>query len=225
LKILVVEDSPRMAKLIKKGLGEECYVVDIAEDGINGLFLAESGNYDLVLLDVNLPGMDGFEVIKKLRVKRSDIPVIMVTARDSVEDRIEGLDGGADDYLTKPFAFEELLARIRATMRRPGSRTEALLAYDDLKLDPASGQAHRGETLLSLSAREFSLLRFFLKNSEKILGRAKIYEAVWETGFDGNSNVLDVYIFHLRGKLETQGEALIHSVRGRGYFFGARERL
>ena len=181
MKILVVEDSARMARSLKKGLTEESYAVDIASDGVTGLHMAKSGEYDLVLLDLNLPDMDGIGLVRELRRSRSDVPVIMVTARDDIRDRIEGLDSGADDYVTKPFSFEELLARIRATMRRPGARMDPVLAYEDIELDPAKGRASRSGRPLNLSAREFSLLRVFMRNSDSIMTRARLYEAVWET--------------------------------------------
>lgn len=223
MKILVVEDSARMARSLKKGLGEEGYVVDVANDGVIGLHEATGGEYDLILLDVNLPGMDGFTLIRELRRKRSDVPVIMVTARDDVRDRVEGLDGGADDYLTKPFSFEELLARIRAAMRRPGACAQPVLAYEDVELDPAKGVVSKGGNSLNLSAREFSLLREFMSHQGAILTRARLYEAIWETDYDGMSNVLDVYVNYLRNKLEESGgQRLIHTVRGRGYVFGAQ---
>lgn len=221
MRILVVEDSPRMAASLKAGLTEESYAVDVAEDGELGLQMARTGEYDLVLLDINLPKMDGFSLIKALRARRSDVPVIMVTARDAVEDRVEGLDHGADDYLTKPFAFEELLARIRATMRRPGARAQTILKYADVELDPASGQATRAGEQLVLSAREFSLLRVFMANPETVLPRSRLYESVWNIEYDAGSNVLDVYINYLRNKLEDSGQPrLIHTVRGRGYLLG-----
>jgi two-component system, OmpR family, copper resistance phosphate regulon response regulator CusR len=223
MRILVVEDSERMAQLLKKGLTEECYAVDTAVDGPEGLRLAQSGEYDLVVLDVNLPGLDGFGVIRALRQARSDVPVIMVTARDSVADRIAGLDGGADDYVTKPFAFEELLARIRALLRRPGARSQPILQFADIQLDPAKGQATRGGRAIFLSAREFALLRVLLSNVDHVMSRARLYEAVWSSEYDGLSNVLDVYINYLRNKLEEQGgERVIHTVRGRGYVLGRR---
>ena len=221
MRILVVEDSSRMAAVLKKGLTEECYAVDVAADGVSGLHLAEGGEYDLVLLDVNLPGMDGFAVIRELRKKRSDIPVIMVTARDSVPDRIKGLDCGADDYIVKPFSFEELLARIRATMRRTGAREEPVLRFEDITLDPAKGHAQRGGRTLDLSAREFSLLRVLMANANRVMTRSRLYESVWNAEYDGLSNVLDVYVNYLRNKLEKGGRArVIHTVRGRGYLFG-----
>jgi DNA-binding response OmpR family regulator len=221
VKILVIEDSARMARSLKKGLSEECYTVDVAADGASGLELAQGGEYDLLLLDINLPDMDGFAVIRALRERRSDVPVIMVTARDNVRDRIEGLDAGADDYVTKPFAFEELLARIRATMRRPGARAEPLFRYADIVLDPAKGQATRAGQALGLSAREFELLRVFMANPGRVLTRARLYDTVWGTEYDGLSNVLEVYVNYLRTKLEKGGRPrVIHTVRGRGYAFG-----
>ncbi|HOX06241.1 MAG TPA: response regulator transcription factor [Planctomycetota bacterium] len=222
MRILVVEDSSRMAAVLKKGLTEECYAVDVAADGITGLHMAGGGEYDLVLLDVNLPGMDGFALLRALREKRSDVPVVMVTARDNVRDRIEGLDSGADDYVVKPFSFEELLARIRATMRRAGAREEPELRFEDIMLNPARGHAERGGRPLSLSAREFALLRTFLANAGRVMTRARLYESVWNAEYDGLSNVLDVYVNYLRNKLESGGGSrVIHTVRGRGYQFGA----
>ena len=222
MKILVVEDSTRMAQALRKGLTEESYAVDVASDGPTGLHMARTGEYDLVLLDINLPGMDGFEVIRELRHSRSDVPVIMVTARDDLGDRVEGLDSGADDYLTKPFAFEELLARIRATMRRPGARSEPIYHHDDIELDPARGLAKRAGRLLNLTAREFALLREFMAHADSVLSRAKLYESVWGSQYDGLSNVLDVYVNYLRNKLEDAGGGrVLHTVRGRGYRFGS----
>src|SRR6185295_7920885 len=154
---------------------------DVAQNGIDGLHMAQGGEYDLVLLDVNLPGMDGLTLMKELRSSRSDVPVMMLTARDSIQDRIKGLDAGADDYLVKPFAYGELLARIRALLRRPGSRAQAVLKYADIELDPASGRVFRAGKQLALSAREFALLRVFLANPNQLLSRAKLFESVWNT--------------------------------------------
>ena len=220
MRVLIVEDSTRMAQAMKKGLSEECYAVDVASNGTDGLHFAKSGEYDLVLLDVNLPGMDGFELMRQLRAFRSDVPVMMVTARDSIQDRIDGLDVGADDYLVKPFAFGELLARMRALLRRPGARGEALLKFGDIEVDPSTGRASRGGRQLALSAREFALLRVLLTNANRIMSRAKLYEAVCNNEYDGLSNVLDVYINYLRNKLEENGDRVIHTVRGRGYLLG-----
>jgi DNA-binding response OmpR family regulator len=221
MRVLVIEDSTRMAQSFKKGLTEESYAVDVADNGIDGLHLAGSGEYDLVILDVNLPGMDGFTLLKKLRESRSDVPVLMVTARDGVEDRIRGLDTGADDYLVKPFSYGELLARIRALLRRPGARAQMVLKFGDIELDPSSGRAYRAGKQLALSAREFTLLRAFLGNPNRVMSRAKLFESVWNMEYDGMSNVLDVYINYLRNKLEWDGlPRVIHTLRGRGYLFG-----
>jgi DNA-binding response OmpR family regulator len=221
MKVLVIEDSPRMARSLQKGLGEEGYAVDVAGDGPAGLRLFRGGDYDLVLLDVNLPGMDGFALLREIRRGRSDVPVVMVTARDSVEDRIEGLDVGADDYVGKPFSFAELLARVRAVMRRPGARAEPVLRFEDVELDPASGRASRAGRPMDLSAREFSLLRAMMRRPGHVLGRAQLFETVWGVEYDGLSNVLDVYVNYLRNKLEADGgPRVIHTVRGRGYVFG-----
>jgi DNA-binding response OmpR family regulator len=219
LSILVVEDSMRMAASLKKGLKEESFNVTVEHDGLTGLNLAVSGEFDIVLLDVNLPSMDGFAFIRELRLNRSDIPVIMVTARDSIADRIEGLDGGADDYLVKPFAFEELLARMRALLRRPGSRSLPALKFADIVLDPVAGVAQRAGRNLMLSVREFSLLRALLAYQNRVLSRAALYDAVW-CGPEGGSNIVDVYINYLRNKLESHGSRVIFTVRGRGYVLG-----
>lgn len=214
MKLLVIEDAARMAAVLRRGLEEECFAVDVAADGEEGLHLAGSGDYDLVLLDLHLPRLDGMQVMHRLRKQRSDVPVIMVTARDGVADRVAGLDAGADDYLTKPFAFTELLARIRATMRRPGARSQPLLRCGDLELDPSRGQVTRAGAPVQLSAREFALLRALMARPGEVLTRAQLYAAVWDSDYDGLSNVLDVYIRYLRQKI---GEDRIATLRGRGY--------
>ena len=221
MRVLVVEDSPRMVQLLREGLVEEDYLVDTAADGLTGLRMAAGGDYDLVLLDVNLPGIDGFEFMRRLRAARSDVPVMMVTARDDVQDRVEGLDSGADDYLIKPFSFEELLARMRALLRRPASQARTVLSFGDIKLDSASGRATRAGKSLALSALEFTLLRAFLEHPNQVLSRERLFESVWRVKFDGVSNVLEVYINYLRNKLEDHGHPrAIHTIRGRGYLLG-----
>ncbi|MEI6232486.1 MAG: response regulator transcription factor [Planctomycetota bacterium] len=221
MRVLVIEDSPRLAQSLKKGLTEEAYRVDVASNGIDGLHMAGGGEYDIVLLDINLPELDGFQLIERLRKTRCDVPVLMLTARDGMDDRIKGLDAGADDYVTKPFVYSELLARMRALLRRPGARAQAVLKYKDIELDPASGRVCRAGKQLALSAREFALLRTFLANPNSILTRARLFEAVWNCDYDGGSNVLDVYVNYLRNKIEILGEPkVIHTVRGRGYVFG-----
>ena len=221
MRVLVVEDSVRMARSLKKGLTEEGYDVDLAGNGNEGLQQARSGDYDLVLLDVNLPGIDGFAFIRQLRIERSDVPVIFLTARDSVSDRVEGLNFGGDDYLVKPFAFDELLARMRALLRRPGARAKPHLCFDDIDLDPGKGQAFRKGKLLPLSAREYALLHVFMANANQVMSRARLIEAVWNSNYDGQSNILEVYVNYLRNKLEDNGGSrVIFTVRGQGYLFG-----
>lgn len=221
MRVLVIEDSARLAQSYKKGLTEESYAVDLAHDGVAGLRMAQSGEYDLVILDVNLPGLDGFTLMKQLRQSRSDVPVLMVTARDGVDDRIAGLDAGADDYLLKPFSYGELLARMRALLRRPGARAQTVLKFGGIELDPSSGRATGGGRHLPLSAREFSLLRVLLANPNRVMSRARLFEAVWSAEYDGLSNVLDVYVNYLRNKLADAGlPRVIHTVRGRGYVLG-----
>ena len=221
MRVLVVEDSMRMAQLMREGLLEEDYLVDVATDGLDGLRMAAGGDYDLVLLDINLPGIDGFEFMKRLCTARSDVPVMMVTARDDVQNRVDGLDSGADDYLVKPFSFEELLARMRALLRRPASHAQTLLSYGDIELDCVAGRASRAGKSLSLSSREFALLRVLLEHPNQIIARERLFESVWRVKFDGASNVLEVYINYLRNKLEEHGRPrAIHTVRGRGYLLG-----
>jgi DNA-binding response OmpR family regulator len=220
MRVLVIDDAVRMARSVKKGLTEVGYEVDIAGNGSDGLQLARTGDYDLVLLDVNLPGIDGFAFLRQLRANRSDVPVIFVTARDSVADRVEGLNVGGDDYLVKPFAFEELLARMRALLRRPGARAKPILSFEDIELDPAKGQAFRNGRLLPLSSREFALLHVFMSNVNQVMSRARLFEAVWNATYEGQSNVLEVYVNYVRNKLEDQGSRVIFTVRGQGYLFG-----
>ncbi len=221
LSILVVEDAVKMANLLKMGLSEEGYKVSVASDGETGLKKAQTGDFDLILLDINLPKLDGFGLIRQLRRSRSDVPVIMVTARDSMEDKISGLDDGADDYLVKPFAFEELLARIRTVMRRPGSRDIAQLTFDDIVLNSSSGKVWRSDEELYLTPKEFNLLRVFMQRADRILSREELEMQAWETEYDVASNRLDVYVNYLRNKLESGGKSrLIQTIRGKGYRLG-----
>ncbi len=221
LSILVVEDAVKMAKLLKTGLSEEGYKVSVASDGEIGLKQAQTGDFDLILLDINLPKLDGFGLIRQLRRSRSDVPVIMVTARDSIEDRITGLDDGADDYLVKPFAFEELLARIRTVMRRPGSRDIAQLTFADIVLNSSCGKVWRNDEELYLTPKEFNLLRVFMQHVDIILSREELEMRAWETEYDVASNRLDVYVNYLRNKLESGGRSrLIQTIRGKGYRLG-----
>lgn len=220
MRILVVEDEDRIAGFLKKGLEEESYAVDIAPDGIAALEWVAGAQYDLILLDVMLPGLTGFEVCQILRQRRVDSPILMLTARDDIDDRVQGLDSGADDYLTKPFAFKELLARIRALTRRTASNptSDVVLEFADLQLDTVTHKAKRGHRDIDLTPKEYALLEFFLRHPRRPLSRTLVRENIWGYDYFGASNVVDVYVRHLRQKLESGGEpALIHTMRGVGY--------
>ncbi len=209
-----------MARTLRRALEEEGYVVSLATDGHRALELGRSQPFEAILLDLGLPGLDGMEVLARLRLS-SDVPVLILTARDDLNDRVHGLDAGADDYLVKPFALEEFLARVRALVRRATDRRQPLLEYEDLRLDPVVGLARRGGRLLDCSAREYALLHTFLQHPGEVLSKARLYHAVWGSDFDGRSNVLEVYVRYLRAKLEAAGEKrLIQTVRGRGYILG-----
>ena len=218
MRVLVVEDEIRMARLVKRALEEEGYAVDIAPNGTDGLWLATENAYGAVVLDVMLPDFDGFEVCRRLRQKEVWVPVIMLTARDSIDDRVRGLDAGADDYLVKPFSLAELAARLRALARRDDRARPVLLAEGDLKLDPAARRAWRAGTELRLSPKEFSLLELFLRYPGEVLTRSRIIEAVWDFAYDGGSNVVDQYVNYLRRKVDAPfGRHDIETVRGMGY--------
>jgi DNA-binding response OmpR family regulator len=219
VRILVVEDDRKVASFIRQGLHEEGHAVEVAKDGVEALELVLSDpDYDLVVLDVMLPGRDGFAVLKTLRGEKIAAPVLMLTARESVADRVAGLDLGADDYLTKPFAFDELLARVRALLRRRGGRHAAALKLDDLTLDPATHRVTRGERRVDLTAREYALLEYFLRNVGRVLTRVMIADHVWGIDFDSESNTIDVYVGYLRKKIERDGERrLLQTIRGAGY--------
>ncbi|HEY7139433.1 MAG TPA: response regulator transcription factor [Methylomirabilota bacterium] len=223
MRILVVEDERKVASFIQQGLEEEGYAVDVASDGVTAVDLALSGTpYDLVVLDVLLPKRDGFAVLRDLREHRMTAPVLMLTARDRVPDRIAGLDLGADDYLTKPFAFEEFLARIRALLRRATAQRTPVLELADLRLDPATRRVTRGGRTISLTAREYALLEYFLRHAGRVLTRPVLAEHVWGIDFDPESNVIDVYVGYLRRKIDLPGEPrLLHTTRGTGYVLRA----
>ena len=222
MRILLVEDDSRVARFIAKGLREQAYAVDIARDGEQALYHAGINDYDLVVLDLMLPVKDGYQVCRELRASGFAAPVLMLTARDAVDDRVEGLDCGADDYLTKPFDFKELLARLRALLRRrPGLRPPTA-KIADLTLDTASHAVARAGKSVSLTAKEYALLEFLMLNEGRVVGREQIAQHVWEENFDPFSNVIDVYIKRLRGKLDTGFERrLIHTRRGEGYILTA----
>jgi heavy metal response regulator len=218
MKILVVEDEERVAHFIQKGLKEEGHAVDISHDGEDGGFLAEVNDYDLILLDVMLPKKNGITVCREIRDRGVTTPVLMLTARDSVEDRVRGLDAGADDYLVKPFAFEELLARVRALLRRQSDSKTPTLQLADLELDPITRMVTRGGKPIRLTTKEYALLEYLLRNPNKVLSRTLIGEHVWDMNFDPESNVIDVYISHLRNKIDKGHDIpLLHTMRGQGY--------
>lgn len=220
MRILVVEDDKKVASFLEKGLREEGYTVDVAHDGPTGLTKARVYEYDLLVLDVMLPGMSGVEIVRDLRSKEVATPTLMLTARDAQEDVVLGLDAGADDYLTKPFGFDELLARVRALLRRGGAARLDRLLYDDVELDRAKHAAFRAGRRLDLTPKEFQLLDFFLVNRERVVRRTELLEKVWDLHFDPMSNVVDVHVGHLRRKLrEAGGDPLVHTVRGVGYIF------
>ena len=220
MRVLVVEDEARIARFLKKGLEEESYAVDIAPDGPAALDWVAGARYDIILLDVMLPGLSGFEVCRILRERGIAAPILMLTARDEIDDRVTGLDVGADDYLAKPFAFKELLARLRALTRRAGTSAlpQTVLKLGDLTLDTLTHRAQRGRRVIELTAKEYALLEYFLRNASLPLSRTLIRESIWGYDYYGASNVVDVYVRHLRQKLEAHGEpSLIHTVRGVGY--------
>jgi two-component system OmpR family response regulator len=225
MRVLVVEDEAGMARLLKRGLEEEGHAVDLAPDGPEGLWLATENPYAAIVLDVMLPGFDGFELCRRLRAARVWAPVLMLTARDAVDDRVRGLDAGADDYLVKPFSLLELAARLRALARRDDRARPAVLAEGDLKLDPASKRAWRGGTELHLSPKEFSLLELFLRHPGMVLTRSQILEAAWDFAYDGTSNVVDQYVTYLRKKIDLPfGRHDLETVRGMGYRLRHAER-
>jgi two-component system OmpR family response regulator len=218
MRILIVEDEPKLAQLVARALREEGNPADVAGNGKDALWMAQSAPYDAIVLDVMLPDLDGFEIVRRLRAKEVWTPVLMLTARDAITDRVDGLDAGADDYLTKPFAFDELLARLRAVARRGSTPRPAVLVAGDLRLDPASHRAWRGETELDLSTREFALLEIFMRNVGQALTRLQLLEGAWDMAFESRSNVVDVYVRYLREKVDRPfGRASLETVRGVGY--------
>ena len=219
MRILVVEDERKVANFIRQGLEEEGHTVEVAADGATALDLVVDGSpYDLVVLDLMLPGRDGFAVLRTARARRVDTPVLILTARDGVSDKVTGLDLGADDYLTKPFAFEEFLARVRALLRRGSGQRAPLLRLADLTLDPSTREVSRGARKIVLTTREYALLEYFLRNAGRVLTRPMIAEHVWGLDFDPESNIIDVYVGYLRRKIDGDGERrLLHTIRGAGY--------
>jgi len=222
MRILVVEDEKKVASFIQRGLEGEGFQVDVAGDGEEGVSLAKSNPYDLILMDVMLPKMDGLSAIRELRAVQISVPVLCLTAKDTVEDIVAGLDSGSDDYLTKPFAFAELLARVRALVRRGSRERGADITYADLRLDPVAHKVWRAGKEIDLTAKEYALLEYFIRNPEKTLTRNMIAEHVWDYTFDSFTNIIDVYVNYLRKKIDRDFTAkLVHTVRGVGYMLKA----
>ena len=217
MRILVVDDDPEIVSFLKRGLIYEGYTVDTASNGIEALAKARENEPALVILDIMMPGIDGIEVCKRFR-QASAVPILMLTAKGTVADRVVGLDSGADDYLVKPFAFDELLARMRALLRRRQPPDRELLRFNDLSLDTAAREVKRGDEIIELTSQEFDLLELFMRHPRQVLNRDVIYEKVWGYDFGGESNVIEVYVRYLRSKLEASGKPrLIHTIRGVGY--------
>jgi heavy metal response regulator len=218
MRLLVVEDEKKVANFLKKGLEEEYYAVDVAYDGEQALYMIELNDYDLVLLDIMLPRIDGMNVLRRIRENSNFVPILMVTAKDSVDNIVEGLDAGCDDYLTKPFAFSELLARIRALLRRDKEAKTPLLEVGDLRLSPLTHEVTRCDRNIDLTAKEYALLEYFMRNPNRVLTRTMISEHVWDYHFDSDTNVVDVYVNFLRKKIDRDFDIkLIHTIRGVGY--------
>lgn len=222
-RVLLVEDERKLAGFVRRGLEEEGHRVDLAFDGRDGLEMARLGRYDLIILDLMLPGVEGLRICRILRQEGCNVPILILTALGAVEDRVKGLDAGADDYLVKPFSLAELAARVRALLRRPPSEAPSVLRAGDLEMDPSRREVRRGGRLLQLTPREWSLLEYLLRNRGRVVTRTMIAEAVWGYDFEGFSNVVDVYISHLRRKVDRGfSRRLIHTVRGVGYILEPR---
>jgi DNA-binding response OmpR family regulator len=224
MRVLLVEDDPGVQRFVVKGLREQAYAVDTATSGKDALYQADINTYDLILLDVMIPGPDGFEVCRRIRASGKRMPILMLTARDAVEDRITGLDHGADDYLTKPFEFGELLARLRALLRRSGELRPPRIVVADLVLDTAAQTVSRGSRAIPLTAKEYALLEFLARNAGRVVGRAEIAEHVWDETFDPFSNLIEVYVNRVRRKIDAAShKPLLHTRRGSGYQLGSVE--
>ena len=218
MRILLVEDEKKVASFVKKGLEEEYYSVDVAFDGKNGLHIALTGEHDLIILDVMLPHKDGFSILKEIRSEKISTPVLFLTAKDTISDKVQGLDIGADDYLPKPFAFEELLARVRALLRRHSSQKDLILKVFDLSLDTQTHTVTRNNLEIKLTPREYSILEYLMRNKNRVISRTVLSEHVYDYHFDSNTNVLDVYINKLRNKIDKNSDSpVIQTIRGVGY--------
>jgi len=218
MRLLLVEDEEKVISFVQRGLTAERFAVDIARDGLEGLDLATSYDYGLIILDLLLPALDGTEVLRKIRRGNPQVPILILTARDAVQDKVAHFEAGADDYLTKPFAFAELLVRIKALLRRGATRQETVLRIADVELDRLSQQVRRGSRRIELTSKEYSLLEYLMANAGRVLSRTMIIEHVWDQSFDGATNIVDVYIRHLRDKVDEGRDGnLIRTVRGVGY--------
>jgi two-component system, OmpR family, response regulator len=218
VRVLIVEDEAKLAGLLRRGLGEEAHAADVAATGEDALWMAPSAEYDAIVLDVTLPGIDGFEVCRRLRRDNVWTPVLMLTARDALDDRVGGLDAGADDYLTKPFEFAELLARLRALVRRGAAERPAVLVVGDLRLDPATRRVWRGDDEVELTTKEFAVLETFMRRPGRVLSRYELLEHAWDEEYERRSNVTDVYVRYLREKIDRPfGRMSIETIRGAGY--------
>jgi heavy metal response regulator len=218
MRVLIIEDEKKIADFIKRGLKEEGYLADVAYDGEEGHFLVSTNEYDLLILDLMLPKIDGISLCRRLRQENVFVPIIMLTAKDSVKDKVSGLDSGADDYLTKPFAFEELLARIRAVLRKGETKTPTKIQVADLTLDLLSHKVTRDDREITLTTKEYALLEYLMRNAGTVVTRTMIAEHVWDINFDTLTNVIDVYINYLRNKVDSRSKKkLIYTIRGRGY--------
>lgn len=224
MRILIIEDERHLAKILKKGLEENGFIVDMRHDGDEGLYMAETNPFDAILLDILLPKMDGLTILNKLRAKNIGVPVLMLTAKGELEDRVKGLNTGADDYIVKPFDFQELLARLNAVIRRSGNKASPILSIDDLTINMHLKTVIRSGKEIHLSTKEYSLLEYLALNSGRVISRTELTEHMYDTDFDLDSNVIDVYINYLRNKIDKEfGRKLIHTVRGAGYVLKGEE--
>jgi len=218
MRVLVIEDEKQLLKIIGERLKEEGYVADLVKDGMEGLHFAESVDYDCIILDIMLPTIDGFSILRKLRARKINTPILILTAKDTIKDKVNGLDSGADDYITKPFSFEELIARVRAMLRRKSDEKETVLFISDLTLNLITREVFRGNHSIELTSKEFAILEYFLRNKGRVLTKSQIANHVWNYEFEYKSNIVEVYVRYLRKKLEDNFEnKLIHTISGAGY--------
>lgn len=224
MRVLVIEDEKQLLKIIGERLKEEGYVADLVKDGMEGLHFAESVDYDCIILDIMLPTIDGFSILRKLRARKINTPILILTAKDTIKDKVNGLDSGADDYITKPFSFEELIARVRAMLRRKSDEKETVLFISDLTLNLITREVFRGNHSIELTSKEFAILEYFLRNKGRVLTKSQIANHVWNYEFEYKSNIVEVYVRYLRKKLEDNFEnKLIHTVSGVGYVIKVKE--